>query len=117
MDSFVTELKTLPKTCNFCDCLWDSLICDHIVLGIKNEQTTKKLLRMRDLMLNCCIDECYSEEVPELQMKLLSGPSDDINQVKSKNKKPQTPEEISIVRIQAERESRVHKDAHQAKAC
>ena len=38
---------------------------------------------MRDLTLNRCIDVCRSEEVAELQMKLLSGPLDNINQVKS----------------------------------
>ena len=47
VDSFVAERKTLPKTFNFCDCLRDSLIRDRIVFGIKNEQTTKKLLRAR----------------------------------------------------------------------
>ena len=52
VDCFVAELKTLAKTCNFCDCLRDSLIRDRIVLGIKDEQTTKKLLRTRDLTLN-----------------------------------------------------------------
>ena len=41
VDCFVAELKTLAKTCNFCDCLRDSLIRDRIVLGIKDEQTTK----------------------------------------------------------------------------
>ena len=56
LDSFVAELRNLAKTCNFCDCLRDSLIRDRFVLGIKNEQTTKKLLRMRDLTLNRCID-------------------------------------------------------------
>ena len=44
--------------------------------GIKNKQTTKKLLRMRDLTLNRCIDVCRSEEVAELQMESLSGPVD-----------------------------------------
>ena len=83
VDSFVAELRNLAKTCNFCDCLRDSLIRDRIVLGIKNEQTTKKLLRMRDLTLNRCIDVCRSEKVAELQMKSLSGPVDNINQVKS----------------------------------
>ena len=75
--------KFYPKTCNFCDYLRDSLIRDRIVLGIKNELTTKKLLRMRDLNLNRCIDVCRSEEVAELQMKSLSGPVDNINQIKS----------------------------------
>ncbi|KAL9989578.1 hypothetical protein ACROYT_G004142 [Oculina patagonica] len=91
VDSFVSELKTLAKTCNFCDCLRDSLIRDRIVLGIKNEQTTKKLLRVRDLTLNRCIDICRSEEVTELQMKSLSEPVDNIHQFKSKNKKPSVP--------------------------
>ena len=61
------------------------------MLGIKDEQTTKKLLRMRDLTLNCCIDVCCSEEVAELQMKSLSGPVDNINQVKSSSKKHPAP--------------------------
>ena len=90
VDSFVAELKTLAKTCNFCDCLRDSLICDRIVLGIKNEQTAKKLLRMRDLTLTRCIDVCRIKEVTEMQMKSLSEPMENINQMKSKTKKPQT---------------------------
>ena len=45
IDSYVAELNTLVKTCNVCNCLPDSLIRDGVVLGIKNEQTTKKLLR------------------------------------------------------------------------
>ena len=53
-----------------------------IVLGIKDEQTTKKLLRIRDLTLNRCIDICRSEEVTALHMKSLSEPVDSINQVK-----------------------------------
>ena len=54
-DSFVAKKKTLAKTCSFCNCLLDSLIPDRIVLGINiNEQTAKKLLRMRDPTLNHC---------------------------------------------------------------
>ena len=87
VDNFVAELKTLAKTCNFCDCLRDSLIRDRIVLGIKSEQTTKKLLRMRDLTLNKCIDVCRSEEVTAMQMKSLAEPVDTVNQVKSKKTK------------------------------
>ena len=83
VDSFVAELRNLAKTCKLFDCLRDSSIRDRIVLGIKNEQTTKKFLRMRDLTLNRCVDGCSSEEVSELQMKSLSGPLDNINQVKS----------------------------------
>ena len=91
VDTFVAELRNLAKTCNFCDCLRNSLIRDRIVLGIKNEQTTKKLLRIRDLTLNRCIDVCRSEEVAELQMKSLSGPVDNIYQVKSSSNKLRAP--------------------------
>ena len=87
VDNFVAELKTLAKTCNFCDCLRDSLIRDRIVLGINSEQTTKKLLRMRDLTLNKCIDVCRSEEVTAMQIKSLAEPVDTVNQVKSKKTK------------------------------
>ena len=88
VNCFVVELKTLAKTCNFCNCLRDSLIRDRIALGIKDEQTTKKFLRIRDLPLNRCIDICGSEEVTALHIKSLSEPVDNINQVKSKKKKP-----------------------------
>ena len=91
VDSFVAELKTLAKTCNFCDCLRDSLIRDRIVLGIKNKQTIKKLLRIQDLTLNRCINICRSKEVTQLQMKLPSELTNNINQVKSKKQKPQVP--------------------------
>ena len=88
VDNFVAELKTLAKTCNFCECLRDSLIRDRIVLGIKNEQTTKKLLRIRDLTLNKCIDICRSKEVTDKQIKSLTEP-EEINQVKSTKEKKQ----------------------------
>jgi len=78
----------LVKICNFSDCLRDSLIRDRVVVGIKDEHTTKKLLRIRDLTLNRCIDICRSEEVTALHMKSLLESVDNLNQVKSKKKKP-----------------------------
>ena len=43
IDSFVAELRNLAKTCNFCDCLRDSLIRDRIVLvfNSKHNRNTK----------------------------------------------------------------------------
>ena len=79
VDSYLAELKTLAKTCNFCDCLRDSLIRDCIILGIKNEQTPKKLLRMQNLTLNLCIDVCHSKDVTSMQMKSLSEPIDSVH--------------------------------------
>ena len=34
-DTYVAALKNLRKTCNFCDCLQDSLLRDRIVFGVK----------------------------------------------------------------------------------
>jgi hypothetical protein len=53
---------------------------------LKKQQTTKRLLRTRDLTLNKCMDLCRSEEVTDMQMKSLAEP-EGINQVKSKAKK------------------------------
>ena len=36
IDTYITALCTLAKTCGFCDCLTNSLIRDCIVLGINN---------------------------------------------------------------------------------
>ena len=54
-DVYFTELKALSKSCNFGE-LSESLLRDRIVLGIRNTQTRKKLLRVRDLSLRACID-------------------------------------------------------------
>jgi len=36
IDQYVTELRILAQSCNFCNCLHDSLIRDQIMLGIKD---------------------------------------------------------------------------------
>ena len=38
VDSFVAELRNPAKTCNFCDCLRDSLICDRMCLELKTSR-------------------------------------------------------------------------------
>ena len=64
------------------------LIRDRIVLGIKNEQTMKKLLRMRDLTQSKCIDTCRSEEITEMQMKSMSETSNDYaNKIKTQRRR------------------------------
>ena len=70
IDRFVAELRNLSKNVTF------AIVCEivfRIVLGIKNEQTTKRLLKMRDLNLNRCIDVCRNEEVAELQISRYLG--------------------------------------------
>ena len=47
IDAYVTALRKLAKTCNFCDCMRDSIIRDRIVLGIRGKHTWKRLLQER----------------------------------------------------------------------
>ena len=51
----------------------DSLIRDSIVLGVDNHATRKKLLQLRGLTLNQCIDTCRSNDAMTSQMKAISG--------------------------------------------
>ena len=72
-DACVVALRTLSQTCNFCECIRESLIRDRIVLGIQNLQTRKQLLQELKLTLNKCIDICRSSETSASQMKFISG--------------------------------------------
>ena len=60
IDGYVAILRTLARTCNFCDCLKDSLIRDRIVFGVNSDQTRKKLLQEQKLSLKKFIDLCRS---------------------------------------------------------
>ena len=91
IDAYVTVLHNLAKSCNFCDCMRDSLLRDHIVLGVNNNATRKKLLQFRGLTLNQCIDTCRSNEATTSQMKAISG-LDAVHQIgEGKNKDRKLP--------------------------
>jgi len=83
-DAYVAALRTLSQTCNFCECIRESLIRDRIDLGIQNPQTRKRLLQERKLTLNKCIDICRSSETSASQMKIISGTktSENVNRIK-----------------------------------
>ena len=57
VDTYVTALKTLAKTCNFGQ-LQDDLLKDRIAIAIKDNATRKRLLSMRKLAQKDCIDMC-----------------------------------------------------------
>ena len=91
IDAYVTVLRNLAKSCNFFDCMRDSLIRDRIVLGVNNNATRKKLLQVRGLTLNQCIDTCRSNEATTSQMKAISG-SDAVHKNRRREKQgPETP--------------------------
>ena len=52
IDQYVAELsRILAQSCNFCNCLHDSLISDRIVLGMKDSGAHKRLLQQQQLTL------------------------------------------------------------------
>ena len=63
IDAYVGALRTLAQRCNFCTCLHDSLIRDRIVLGVRESETRKRLLRQTKLTLHKCIEIVKSDEV------------------------------------------------------
>ena len=62
IDKYVNALRTLAQSCKFCSCLHDSLVCDCLVLGIRNSRTQKKLLQEKKFTLSRAIDICKSSE-------------------------------------------------------
>ena len=61
-ESFLSIMRSLVKTCNYCANCVNSIIRDRILLGIhdKNMQTT--LLRERNLTLDNCIAICKAKQ-------------------------------------------------------
>ena len=79
--------KKLPQTCNFCNCLNDSLIRDRFVLGIRDEAVRKKLLQEKKLTLSRAIDIGRSGETANLRLKELKKPLEDEVNALRQNKK------------------------------
>ena len=82
IEAYITELRKLMKTCNFCDCPKDTLLRDRIVLGVNNKNLRKRLLQERKLTLKKLVDICRSIEAASNQFKAVSGPEvDNVNKV------------------------------------
>ena len=94
IDDYLASLKTLAKTCNFCDCLTTSLLRDRIVLGVKDYHTRKRLLQERKLTLQNALDICRSYEKTADQLKVTSGNAEEVHGLSSnqngKNTQPST---------------------------
>ena len=74
LDAYVTALRSLAKTWNF-GVLENSLIRDRIVIGVRDNQTRKKLLQVSKLTLKECIDICRSYETSNQQFKEINQKS------------------------------------------
>ena len=79
IDTYVSSLRALVKSCNF-STLEESLLRDRIVLGIRDDGTRKKLLQTRNLDLKLAIDTCRASEISAKQVSEMK-PSDDVNKL------------------------------------
>lgn len=76
IDHFVSSLRKVAKSCNFCSGLQDSLLRDRIVLGLKEPPLRKKLLQERHLTLEKAIDNRKSGDSTAQHLKDLAEASD-----------------------------------------
>ena len=91
IDAYVAALRSLAKTCGFCECLNDSLLRDRIVLGVNNLNLRKRLLQERNLNLKKCIDLCRSSEAAASHLKNISGAtSHDVHKLSEKSSRRPT---------------------------
>ena len=72
-DRYVTTLRKLAKTCEF-GTLFDSLIRDRFVCGLKDSFLKERLLRTTDLTLQKVIDSARASEVAREQRKVIDSP-------------------------------------------
>ena len=86
IDSYVTELRKLAKSCEFAQ-LHNSLIKDRIVCGIHSAEVKARLLREEDLTLDKALNICRTAELSKTQLQnLVDGKrAGEINIIHKKN--------------------------------
>lgn len=68
-EAYLASLRTRMRSCNFCNCMKDSLLRDQIVLGVHDPNLKRRLLQERHLTLEKCTDICKSAEAAEAHFK------------------------------------------------
>ena len=91
IDEYINELRTLAKSCNFCDCLHDSLLRDRIVMGIIDKDCRKRLLQYSDLKLAKCISTCRATEAASRRLQnLTSDNAEAVHKIQKSKQRPRT---------------------------
>ena len=93
-DAYLTGLRRLAESCSFCTCpnMSDSLLRDHIVLGIRNEDARKSLLKERKLDLKKFIDICRTSESATAQRQGIGGKLEEVHTVNNEDTSMKTRE-------------------------
>ena len=67
-DDFLVSLREVVKTCNFClNACTNKNICDQIIEGILDTDTTEDLLQEIDLTLAKAISKCQAQKATKKQ--------------------------------------------------
>ena len=80
-DKFLSDLRSLIKTCDYCDKCNNSILRDRIVLGIRDSDTQTELLKVRKLTLEKCIDICRASENASIKNKVLHPENANVHKV------------------------------------
>ena len=61
-ENFNSAISDMIKTCNYCADCRDSILRDRIVIGIREDETQRLLLKEQNLTLQAAINICKSSE-------------------------------------------------------
>ena len=70
-ETFHAAIRTLAKTCNYCNNCVNTILRDRIVIGIRDSDTQTTLLKERNLTLLQAIDICKPAEYTAMQGRAL----------------------------------------------
>ncbi|CAM1319294.1 Uncharacterised protein r2_g2747 [Pycnogonum litorale] len=77
IEGYVGALRKLAQSCNFGQIL-DRLIRDQVVIGVKDEALREKLLGIKDLTLDKCLQTGRAYESSRMQLKSMQSTPDEI---------------------------------------
>ena len=62
IDTYISTLRSMLKTCDYCNTCEPSILRDRIILGIQRNDTREELLKQGKLNLTRCIEICRASE-------------------------------------------------------
>ena len=80
IDEFLTRIRKLSSTREFSTLTYE-LICDKLVLGIRDETTKLRLLQEENLTLNKALNICRASEVANVQTKAMKASTSEVEGV------------------------------------
>ena len=85
---FLSALRKLIKTSNYCETCVNSILRDRIILGIRDTNTQQALLKERKLTLDTKIDICRPAENATAHHKVPMSAPDTVNKLQSRRRNP-----------------------------